>query len=60
VPSSSKDTTKNYSCVCDEMYIPLACSYYVRIILNLTFKKWDGVKWTGLLCLGIGTGGRLL
>jgi len=32
----------------------------VRIILNLTFKKWDGVKWTGLLCLGIGTGGRLL
>jgi hypothetical protein len=31
-----------------------------RIILNLTFKKWDGVAWTGLLSSEIGTDGRLL
>jgi len=31
-----------------------------RIILNLTFEKWDGVAWTGLMCFGIGTGGSLL
>ena len=28
-----------------------------RIILKRIFKKWDGVGWTGLIWLGIGTGG---
>jgi len=31
-----------------------------KILLNLTFKKWDGVAWTGLMCLGLGADGRLL
>lgn len=31
-----------------------------RIILSLTFKEWDGVVWTGLMCLGLGTDGRPL
>jgi hypothetical protein len=32
----------------------------VRIILRWTFRKWDGGKWTGLIWLRIGTGGRHL
>jgi len=31
-----------------------------RIILKLIFKKLNGGGWTGLIGLGIGTGGRLL
>jgi hypothetical protein len=32
-----------------------------RIILKWILKTWcGGVAWTGLMCLGIGTGGRLL
>jgi hypothetical protein len=31
-----------------------------RIILKRIFKKWDGVAWTGLSWLRIGTGGGLL
>jgi hypothetical protein len=31
-----------------------------RIILKWILKKWDGEAWTGLLCLGIGTGGGCL
>jgi hypothetical protein len=30
-----------------------------RIILKRIFKKWDGVAWTGLIWLRIGTGGGL-
>jgi hypothetical protein len=30
-----------------------------RIILKLTFRKWDGV-WIGLIRLRIGTGGGIL
>ena len=30
-----------------------------RIILKCVLK-WDGEAWTGLICLGIGTGGELL
>jgi hypothetical protein len=28
--------------------------------IKLTFKKWDRVTWNGLMCFGMGTGGRLL
>ena len=28
-----------------------------RIILILIFRKWNGVAWTGLIWLRIGTGG---
>jgi hypothetical protein len=31
-----------------------------RIILTWTFEKWDGEALTGLQCLRIGTGNRLL
>jgi hypothetical protein len=31
-----------------------------RIILKWIFKKWDGDTWTGLICLRIGKGGRLM
>jgi hypothetical protein len=31
-----------------------------RIILKCILKKWDGKPWTGLLCLRIATGGRIL
>jgi hypothetical protein len=31
----------------------------VRIMLKSIFKKWGGKTWTGLLWLGIGTGGGL-
>jgi len=31
-----------------------------RIILIWIFEKWDGEGWTGLVCLRVGTGGRLL
>jgi hypothetical protein len=31
-----------------------------KVILKLIFKKWDGEAWTGLIWLGIGTGGGLL
>jgi hypothetical protein len=31
-----------------------------RIILKLSFKKWDGETWTGMLWLRIGTVGRHL
>ena len=31
-----------------------------RIILKRIFKKLDREAWTGLIWLGIGTGGRLL
>jgi hypothetical protein len=31
-----------------------------RIILKWVFKKWDGEARTGLFCLRIGTGDRLL
>ena len=31
-----------------------------RVILNWIFKKWDREAWTGLLWLGIRTGGGLL
>jgi hypothetical protein len=31
-----------------------------RIILKCFFKKWDGEASTGLIWLGIGTGGRLV
>jgi hypothetical protein len=30
------------------------------ILLKLIFKKGDWEAWTGLICLRIGTGGRLL
>jgi hypothetical protein len=32
---------------------------YGRIILKLSFKKWDEA-WTELVCLRIGTGGGLM
>jgi hypothetical protein len=32
----------------------------IRIILPWIFRKWDGVAWTGFICLRIGTGGGLL
>jgi hypothetical protein len=28
--------------------------------IKFDFKKWDGVTWTGLMCVGMRTGGRLL
>jgi hypothetical protein len=31
-----------------------------RIILKLITKRWDGVAWTGLIWLRLGTGGELL
>jgi hypothetical protein len=31
-----------------------------RLILKRIFKKWDGVAWTGLSWLRIGTGGGIL
>jgi hypothetical protein len=31
-----------------------------RIILRWIFRKLDVSSWTGLICLRIGTGGRLL
>jgi hypothetical protein len=31
-----------------------------RIILGWILERWDGVMWTGLLLLRIGTGGELL
>jgi len=31
-----------------------------RIILRKIFRKWDVRAWPGLICLRIGTGGRLL
>jgi hypothetical protein len=31
-----------------------------RILLKLIFKKWDGKTCTGLMWLGLQTGGRLL
>jgi len=31
-----------------------------RIILRGIFRKWDVGVWTGLIWLGIGTGGGLL
>jgi hypothetical protein len=31
-----------------------------EIILKLIFKKWDEEAWTGLIWLGIGTGGGRL
>jgi hypothetical protein len=30
------------------------------IILGCTLERWDGVMWTGLVWLRIGTGGELL
>jgi hypothetical protein len=27
---------------------------------RLILERWDGVMWTGLVCLKIGTGGELL
>jgi hypothetical protein len=30
------------------------------IILGLILERWDGVMWTGLVWLRIGTGGELL
>jgi hypothetical protein len=29
------------------------------IILKLILERWDGVLWTGLICLRIGIGGGL-
>jgi hypothetical protein len=31
-----------------------------RIILGWILERWDGVMWTGLVWLRIGTGGELL
>jgi len=31
-----------------------------RIILRWTYRKWEGIVWTGWSWLGIGTGGRHL
>jgi hypothetical protein len=31
-----------------------------RIILGWILERWDGVMWTGLVWLRIGTGGKLL
>jgi hypothetical protein len=31
-----------------------------KIILGWIFERWDGVMWTGLVWLRIGTGGELL
>jgi hypothetical protein len=31
-----------------------------RIILGWIFRSWNGVMWTGLVCLRIGTGAELL
>jgi hypothetical protein len=30
------------------------------IIIGWILEKWNGVMWTGLVCLRIGTGGELL
>jgi hypothetical protein len=30
-----------------------------KIILKWIFRRWDGVVWTGLIWLRIGTGGGL-
>jgi hypothetical protein len=30
------------------------------IILKWIFKEWDGGTWTGLICLRMWTGGRIL
>jgi hypothetical protein len=30
------------------------------IILRWMVERWDGVMWTGLVCLRIGTGGDLM
>jgi hypothetical protein len=32
----------------------------IRIILGWILERWDGVMWTGLVWLRIGTGGELL
>jgi hypothetical protein len=41
---------------------PLGRPRYVGgwIILGLILERWDGVMWTGLIWLRIGTGGELL
>jgi len=31
-----------------------------KILLKWIFKEWDGVAWTGLIWLRVGTGGGLL
>jgi hypothetical protein len=32
----------------------------LKIILGLILERWDGMMWTGLVWLRIGTGGELL
>jgi hypothetical protein len=42
----------------DETFLKLIIMAY--IILKWIFKKWDGQAWTGLICLTMGQGSRLL
>jgi hypothetical protein len=36
------------------------CRWVDNIRMDLVLERWDGVMWTGLVWLRIGTGGELL
>jgi hypothetical protein len=40
--------------------IYIICLPVTWIILGWILERWDGVMWTGSVCLRIGTGGELL